>query len=569
MTQALATPISQTDLEDRLDRARAALLRGDALQAATDLIAAAMAAPQAFELQYALAAAMLALGDAQAADQALETARLLHSLRLLAGMGVDLKRLRAEPDFAVDIGMTLYRNKHVAMACAAFGMAISAGYKGQQGLLSYGLALQHQGLAEEAIRVFRAAAELYPSAGTHQFLLYPHFLVQDGIARHAQEARRWAALYGRAPPGLTPPAIDRNRRRPLRIGFVNPSFIQVQSRQFVGTVFEHLDRSQFEVFLYPNAEDDPAAWSAPVTVRPIGRMNDATAAALIRSDRIDVLVDCWGHTAGNRLTMFTHRPAPVQTTWVNYQQTTGLDCMDYTIHADDVDAPDMAEAFTETIWRVGATPCAFRPDGVAETTPAPVLRNGYVTFGSFVHPSRLTDSTVDAWAAILKGRPDSRLVLKYGYYDDPVLRGVTAARFLGRGVDPDRLEFRGHTTGQAYVAEFGDIDLALDPSPCPGGTTTFEAMTRGVPVLTLKGETFYSRIGVPIVAGAGMPDMVADSWDAYVARAVEVSADAATLQTLRDRVLPGFAASPFRDEAGCARVLGEAFQGMFRRWAES
>jgi hypothetical protein len=567
MTQTPAAATPRTDLEHRLACARAALLRGEAMLAATDLAAAAMAAPQVFEVQYALSAALQAIGQGQAADQTLDTARLLHALQLIAGMGVDLKRLQADPDFAVDIGLKLYGRKHVAMACVVFGMAVSAGYTGQLGLLSYGLALQHQGRAEEAIMVFRAVAELYPSAVTHQFLLYPHFLVDQGISRHALEACRWAALYGGPPPGLRPHGNDRNWRRPLRIGFVNPSS-QLQSRQFLAPVFDTLDRSQFEVFLYPNAEEDPAAWSAPVTVRPIGQMNDATAAGLVCSDRIDVLIDCWGHTAGNRLTMFTHRPALVQVSFLNYQQTTGLDCMDYCIHADSVDAPGMAEAFTETIWRMGVTSCPFRPDGVAKATAAPVLRNGYVTFGSFIHPSRLTEPTVDGWAAILKGRLDSRLVLKYGYYDDPVFRAVTAARFLGRGVDPDRLEFRGHTTGQTYIDEFGDIDLALDPSPCPGGTTTLEAVSRGVPVLTLKGETFYSRLGVQVLAGAGMPDMVAESWDDYVATALEVSASPERLSALRDRVLPGFAAAPYRDEAGVTRRLGDAFRGMFRRWAE-
>jgi protein O-GlcNAc transferase len=445
------------------------------------------------------------------------------------------------------------------------GMAVQNDEQRLEPLLMYALSLQHQGRAEEAIQVFRAAAELYPGSAAGQFLLLPHFYVQDGIARHAAEARGWIqqhTVQAPEPAFRNPPAGGRK----LRVGYVAPSFTQSQVRQFIQPVLESHDRAAFEVFVFPASAEGEGGWSQPVQVQAIGSLDDKNAADLIRAQQIDVLIDAWGHTAGSRIGVFAHRPAPVQAAWLNYQQTTGLPAMDYVLHADSADGPGMAEAFVEKVWRVGAVSAPFRPDGDAPTTPAPALKNGYATFGSFNNPAKLSDATVAAWARILKRQPSARLLLKYGYFADPVLCAVTSARFAAHGVDPARIEFRGHTTGEAYVAEFGDVDLALDPSPVPGGTTSLEALSRGVPVLTLDGPTFYSRTALQILTGAGLDELVARDWDDYVDRAVNLSGDGERLQALRDRVRAGFAGAIYRDEARVTRDLERAYRGMFEAW---
>ena len=157
-------------------------------------------------------------------------------------------------------------------------------------------------------------------------------------------------------------------------------------------------------------------------------------------------------------------------------------------------------------------------------------------------------------------------MLKYAYFLDPVLQMATQARFLAQGADPARIEFRGRTAGAAYHGEFADIDLALDPTPCVGGTTSLEALSRGVPVLTLKGDGFYARLGASVVAPAGLPDMVAESPQAYVAKALALAHDPAAMQALRARVPAGFDAAPYRDEAGMARRLEAVYRAMFERW---
>ena len=199
--------------------------------------------------------------------------------------------------------------------------------------------------------------------------------------------------------------------------------------------------------------------------------------------------------------MLALKPAPVQVAWINYVQTTGLTAIDYAvIHSEGMGVPgERLICSLRQVWTLGPIMAPFRPDLRAEPTPAPALKNGYITFGSFNNPAKLSDQTVAGWARVLLARrPGSKLLLKYAYFADPILQNATCARFAAHGIDPARLEFRGHTTGADYLKEFGDVDLALDPSPCPGGTTTSDAIAAGVPVLTLRGDDFYARIGLAV-----------------------------------------------------------------------
>ena len=546
-----------------LETARDAVIAGDSAAAAALLQALVNEAPQLHDARYGLASALLASGQADAAAATMDDARLLHAAAIMRANGVDLARCRSDAAYAAMIGSKFYAAKHVAVASVAFSLAVAAGYTDRPGLLSYGLSLQHQGRAEEAAQVFAAVTEMYPSASTHQFLLFSLFACDNGVERHAAEARRWGELYGRSNDIAS--ALEPPEGRRIRLGYVSPSFYGSQVRQFLQPMLEGHDQSAFEVFAYA-AKDEAERCPPGVVARAIGHLPDSQAAALIRNDGIDILIDCWGHNAGSRLTLFARRPAPIQVSWLNYQQTTGVDAVDYVMCADSVDQPGMDALFTEEIVRLGVTSAPFRPD-VGGVSPAPALRNGYVTFGSFLNPTKLSAETIAGWARVLAGRPGSKLVLKYGYFADPVLQSVTAARFAGHGVDPRRIEFRGHTTGDAYEAEFADIDLALDASPCPGGTTSCEALSRGVPVLTLAGPTYYSRIGVQVVAGAGLADLVATDWDDYVARAIAVSETPSGLQALRERAQEGFAQADYRDEPAVIGRIEDAYREMISRRA--
>ncbi len=567
MDDAGGRPEVALDVEIGLAEAEiAAGQAGEAIARLQALIEAPVYDPR---LHYAMAAALGAAGDLEGARAALADAQTFHALQLIRDAGADLDRLTSDPAYAVQLGHMFYARKLMGPAAAAFSQAVTRPEPTAQAVVSWGLSLQHQGRIEEALTAFRFAAAQFPQSAVHELLLYACFFAEDGVQLHAAEVRRWAERY--APPydpraRIFPNPSPAGRR--LRVGYVAPSFMGSQLRQFILPVLEHHDPDRVEVVLY--AADSGAEAGAPASlVRSIAALDDHQVASRVVEDRIDVLVDLWGHTAGGRLGVFALKPAPVQAAWINYVQSTGLEAMDYVLHADGTAAPGDQELFTETIWRLGPVAAPFRPGRRLDPTPTPALSEGVVTFASFNHPSRLNDATIAAWARILKGRPNSRLLLKYAYFDDPVLQSATLSRFAAHGVGSARILFEGHSTGEAYLAAFGRIDLALDPSPCPGGTTSSEAVANGVPLLTLRGPDFYSRVGTLRLEPLGLHQLVAEDWDDYVDRALALTADLEALQALRASVRPRFDASAIRDEAGFTRRLEDAFAQMYQHWFDA
>jgi predicted O-linked N-acetylglucosamine transferase (SPINDLY family) len=550
---------------------REALLAGRAADAARALATQVEREPGDFEARYWLASAFLLLGEPAAADETLSDARTLHTLAVARARGADIARLRSDADYADQIAVTLYGQGQVAMASVAWGMAISAGRSDGQVFANYALSLQHQGRAEEASAVYRAVADQFDSPAMRQFLVYAQLFRHDGEARHFAEARAWAERYAIVPPPA-PHANAALAGRKLRIGYVAPNFAGSQLRQFVTPIFEAHDPAVVDVVLYPADAATETGWPDWIAVRPIGGLDDAAAAALIRQDRIDVLNDLWGHTAGSRLGVFARRPAPVQAAWINFFQTTGLPQIDYVMSAACDDPPDLSAQYVEELWPLGPVFTPFRPQpGRLAPAPTPALSAGQVTFGSFNHPAKLSPETMDAWAEILRRAPGARLWLKYRYFADPVMQRQTQAQFAARGVAPERIVFAGHTAGEDYFKAFQQVDVMLDCWPAPGSTTTLEALSNGVPVLAMVGDPpnlggFYART---ILRAAGLPELATTTPQAFVEAALALAEDPAALDALRARVRPGFDDGPLRDEAGFARGLEAAYARMFERWRAS
>lgn len=555
---------------DDIAAGRAALAAGQAVEAANLFYRLAEANPADHESRYWLYSALVAAGEPEAARQFLTDARTLHAVAVIRTTGADMARFQRDKAYCAAIGNRLYSTNYMAGATVAFGRSLDLENLDPTLMVQYGLSLQHQGRMDEAIEVFTAATETFGRPDVHEFLIYALFHAPDRMARVSEESRKWSDLYA-AP--LTPPDLTftnaRTAARRLRIGYVGPSVMNNQVRQFLSPVLEAHDPAAVEVFVYCAQPDQEAGLPQHCRLRGTYGLRDAEVAAQIREDQIDILVDVWGHTAGGRLRVFGHKPAPVQVAWINFVQTTGLSAIDYVLHADSMKVEGTDAFFTEDIWHIGPIVAPSRPPADRlDPVPTPALMNGFVTFGSFCNPMKLSEETVAAWARILRARPSDRLVLKYRFYVDPVLQRATKARFAAYGADPDQLEFRGHSAGQDYLRAFQDIDLALDTGPCPGGTTSCDALANGVPVLTKLGEDFYACIGVPVVAPCGLSDCIAADWDDYVEKALALTADVDALNALRARVRPGFDTSPYCDEVGFTRNLESVFRQMFSRWLE-
>ncbi len=540
---------------------RSALLAGNVEEALLRLTTQINEGANSFQIFYDLYAACLAACDEGSAREALNTAISLHAVDIMRESNVDLPRFKTDSAYAFDICSAYYQLDHPGIASVASGRVIQLGRMDEQVLKTYGLSLQHQGRVEEASEIYRAGADGLDSASMHQFLMYSLFFVSDGVERYSQEAVLWAKKFAgvvASTPQMPKPLVGRR----LKVGYVAPNFSTSQLAQFVIPILEAHDRSRVEITLYTNSIAAEAGLTADRVVE-IGRLTDDQARAVIVRDGIDVLIDTWGHTAGNRTGIFARRAAPVQVSWINYVQTTGLKTMDYVLHADTMYVEGTQRLFTEKIWHLGDLHIPYRPKSRPQTpSPAPALINGYVTYGCFNHPAKVSAVSIFHWARILKAVPTAKLLLKYRYYRDPLVRAQFCARFAAVGIDQDRLLFEGHSLGDDYLTAFGRVDLMLDPSPCPGGTTSCDAVANSVPMVTLAGDNFYSRIGVQIVVGVGIPEMVAESWEHYVKIAVDLAENVEELACMRTRLDSGFQTSILRDEASFTRHLEDVFFEM-------
>lgn len=182
-----------------------------------------------------------------------------------------------------------------------------------------------------------------------------------------------------------------------------------------------------------------------------------------------------------------------------------------------------------------------------------------MTFGCFNHPAKLSDELLANWSKILKALPTAKLLLKYRYYADPLVRAQMSARFLACGITADQLIFEGHETADAYMAAFERIDLMLDPSPCPDRTSSCDALAHNVPVLTLAGDDVYAQANAQVVAGVGLPEYIAKSWADYTQLAFDFANDPQHLMATRRKLFENFDTSALCDVAGFTRALEDQF----------
>ena len=415
-----------------------------------------------------------------------------------------------------------------------------------------------------AVAAQRRVVDLNPDlpGGPSNLLLSLNYLpdlTPSAVAdAHRNWARRWAdPLAGANLSNAT------NGGRPLRVGYVSADFKAHPVTTFVGPVLAAHDPAAVDVFCYASVDRPDAVTAALRTTVPhwrdIAGLTDAAAADVIRADGVDVLIDLGGHTAGNRLGVFARRPAGVRVTFLGYPATTGMAAIDYRITDAVADPPGASEAFhTERLLRLDGGAWAYRPGGLPPVSPPPCVVNGFVTFGSFNNLPKLTPAVLGTWAAILRNTAGSRLVLK------AVGLGGTAGRaYVARhlvGVEPARVDLLPWTADAAsHLSAYGRVDVALDPSPYNGTTTTCEALWMGVPVVTLAGQSHAGRVGASLLSHAGLGEWVTESGEAYLRAAVAWAADVGRLVSVRGSLPDRVAASPLGDVSRLARELERAY----------
>ncbi|HXC59612.1 MAG TPA: tetratricopeptide repeat protein [Steroidobacteraceae bacterium] len=303
--------------------------------------------------------------------------------------------------------------------------------------------------------------------------------------------------------------------------------------------------------------------------REVDQLDDEALAAQIRADGIDILIDLSGHTGANRLPAFAWKPAPVQATWLGYLGTTGVEAIDYLIADAWTLLPEEEPFFSEKIWRLAESYLCFTPPTEDGTIgPLPALAAGHITFGSFNSLLKVTDEVIALWARVMHAVPGSKLLFKAPQLTEPGVRQRLGQQFTAHGIDGHRLIFENQVPRADYLKPFNRIDIALDPFPYTGITTSVETLWMGVPFITLAGRTFLTRQGVGLLANAGLPEWIATDHDDYVNRAVRHASDLETLQRIRRELRPRLLASPIFDAARFAGHFEKAMRGMWQTWCE-
>lgn len=260
---------------------------------------------------------------------------------------------------------------------------------------------------------------------------------------------------------------------------------------------------------------------------------------LIRNDKIDILFDLSGHTKNNILPLFENRLAPIQVAWIGYLASTGLSNMDYLISDRIICSEGIEEFFTENLWKMpNIWNCYSPPNFMTEIKKiAPFERRGFVTFGSFNNYLKYNNNLIKTWSSILNSINNSKILLIYNGIDSPEIKQSIINDFSKFGVSEDQIILKDFLERKDLLEMYNDVDIALDPFPYNGGSTSFEASWMGCPLLTKKGKTFLSRCGESININLNMREMIAENEQDYINKGVQIANDKEILLNLRKNLL--------------------------------
>jgi protein O-GlcNAc transferase len=484
--------------------------------------------------------------------------------------------LELQPDLAVahnNLAITLKRQARPEESEASCRRALECEPDFAEVYCNLASALTDQARLVEAASSYRQALAIQPNLTVaHHGLLFclshggeidPQTLFEE----HIRFADRFEAPLN---PTWPRHANSRDPERPLRVGFVSGDFRTHAMAHFIEPMFAELSRNPgLSLHAYSNhAVEDRVTYRLRDHIPHWNRifaLSDAELAAKIQADGIDILVDLTGHTAHSRLLTFARKPAPIQCGWIGYLGTSGLSSIDYYL-ADAYFLPpgEFEPFFTEKIVHLPIV-SPFRPSPDApDLQPLPARSNGHITFGSFSRLSKLSQPVIALWSELMRALPNSRILLA-GMPRDGRHESLSQW-FEAEGIAPERLQFHRRCADRTYLELHHQIDIALDPFPFTGATTTSNALWMGVPTLTLTGRTVAGRLGPALLEHAGLTDFVAHSPQDFIEKGVHWANHLDALAALRAGMRERFLSHPIGQPAAAAEGLSSAFRQMWRGW---
>ncbi|HEY4330612.1 MAG TPA: hypothetical protein VGN88_12810, partial [Phycisphaerae bacterium] len=455
-------------------------------------------------------------------------------------------------------------------------------------MANQGLALRDLARLDESVALHEQALKCNPNtASVRSSLIFTMQLrPQTTQAQIVEQQQEWNRRHvDTVAAKRTPHANDRSPGRRLKIGYVSADLRLHPVGRFMLPLLKNHDRCEVEIFIYscvrnPDSSTEILKSSADHW-RHVTSTGDDELAALIRADAIDVLVDLSNHTIDNRMLLFALKPAPVQITYLAYCADTGLRTMDWRLTDPHIDPQSGKEAraglsthapapvqplfekplrLAETYW------CYEGHEHAGDAGPLPALANGYITFGSFNYFSKCNDEILHLWADLLASMPDSHFAL---HVPSGSREAYVRRLFESHGILASRLIFFPRTKEKDYFQRYREMDIALDPFPWSGGTTTCDALYMGVPVITRTGEGPLSRGSASILTNLGHAEWITRTPEKYLAKAREVAADMPALAEVRAQLRAQMQASVVMDAPRFARNMEAAYRQAWSIWCQS
>lgn len=438
------------------------------------------------------------------------------------------------------------------------------------------------GQVREAVDDCTESISLYPNdqtAHTNRLLFMlgdPSYAPGDVT----QAAREFAAIF-EDPLKATWPDFSNQRHDPwrrIRVGFISGDFRTHAVMHFVEGLLAQLDRRQFDVFafhLYPS--EDAVTLRVRHHVDHFIRLANHTVAEqyeLIKKEEIDILIDLSGHTGHNGLQIMARKAAPVQVSWLGFPATTGLKAIDYKFTDEVADMPEHAYLYSERLYRLPTLHLCYRPMSRQPlwryqprylVRPTPALKTGYVTFGSCNNLGKLTDETLSLWGRLLEAVPNAKLLIEGKGLGEEKLSRKYRERCASLGIDTDRLLLVPLAPANQYLT-YHDIDIALDPFPYNGGTTSLDTLWMGVPLVSKVGGNFISRLGTAFLSYLGRTEWLAKDDDEYVRIASGLAANLYKLNALRLSLRQEVERSVLMREDLFCHHFGEGLRLMWLQW---
>lgn len=400
------------------------------------------------------------------------------------------------------------------------------------------------------------------------YLFNLHYLSEKHPVQMLTEHKKYNALFDDL---VFYEHARKNRHEKIRIGYISPDLRYHVVVFFSYAFFRYYDAENFSVFCYAKCAEDAVSLDIENKVdvwRNISGCTAAETAQLIYKDEIDILFDLSGHTKGSCLPVMAYRPAPVQISGIGYFDTTGLMTIDYFLADPYTDPPENDHMFTEKLLRLPQSHFCYVPPDIMPNcqVQTPASEKGYITFGSFNNFTKTTDEMLILWKSIMQKVPMSRLILKSRVFGSESGKKYVEKRLKGLGFFLERVEMRSETAN--YLEEYGDIDIALDTYPYPGGGTTCEALYMGVPVITLVGKRHGTRFGYSLLQNAGLEVGCTFSKEEYVQKAVALANDIDTLNQIHGSLRRKMQASPLMQGRVYMRDLEKLYHRIWEAFLQ-